>query len=98
MTQPDELTAVCQGAVCGGVVMVGAWLGVWRTKLGWPQRLLRFRLWFLAFFRLDLNVVCEMSRGRDLYNDYHDYPDTEDGVPWHMTELKCNRCGKGFCI
>lgn len=58
----------------------------------------RLRLWFLAFFRLDLNVVCEMSRGRGFYDDYHDYPDSEDGIPWHMTELKCKRCGKEFCI
>lgn len=56
-------------------------------------------LWkrFKAFFRLDLAAVCEMSAvpgGRD----YHDFPDDEQGEPWHFIELKCSRCGKGFYL
>lgn len=58
----------------------------------------RLRLWFLAFFRLDMEAVCEMSRGRGLYDDYHDYPDTDARYPWHMAELRCKRCGKKFSI
>lgn len=58
----------------------------------------RLRLWFLAFFRFDLDAVCEMSRDLDGWSDYHDYPDTEYGVPWHMAELTCKRCGKRFYI
>ena len=60
----------------------------------------RLRLWLLAFFRLDLNAVCEMSRGLGLYDDFHDYPDADrpDLIPWHFTELTCKRCGKRFCI
>jgi hypothetical protein len=39
--------------------------------------------------------VCEYSRERGLV-DYHDYPDDIDGVPCHMVELECKRCGKRF--
>jgi hypothetical protein len=58
----------------------------------------RLRLWLLAFFRLDLDAVCEMSRGKGEYDDFHDYPDSIDGVPWHMATLTCKRCGKRFSI
>jgi hypothetical protein len=54
--------------------------------------------WILARFRLDLQVVCEMSAGRGLLDDFHDYPDSEHGEPWHFVELKCVRCGKLFYI
>lgn len=49
----------------------------------------------IAFFRLNLTIVCEESRGD---RDYHDYPDDELGEPWHMIPLKCKRCGKEFMI
>jgi hypothetical protein len=55
-------------------------------------------LWFLALFRLSPSAVCRMSQGRGLYNDYHDYPDSEEGLPWHFTVLTCKRCGKTFTI
>ncbi len=54
--------------------------------------------WFLARFRLDLNVVCEESAGRGPHEDYHDYPDDECGEPYHFIALKCQRCGKEFTI
>ena len=57
----------------------------------------RFLKWIGARFRLDLDAVCELSRGRGL-NDYHDYPDSEHGEPWHFVTLKCKRCGKEFTI
>lgn len=53
--------------------------------------------WFLARFRLDLDVVCDMSLGMGLV-DYHDYPDSFDGEPDHFTTLTCRRCGKEFTI
>jgi hypothetical protein len=53
--------------------------------------------WFLAFFRLSPSAVCEMSIGRGLYDDYHDYPDA-DGYPEHMIVKECRRCGKRFYI
>lgn len=58
------------------------------------------RYWrlFLAYFRFDLSAVCEMSRGRGEYDDFHDYPDDEYGLPWHFMELRCKRCGKSFRI
>lgn len=58
------------------------------------------KLWqlFLAYFRLSDKAVCEQSKGKGPYDCYHDYPDTEDGEPWHMIEVKCKRCGKGFYI
>lgn len=53
--------------------------------------------WFLARFRLDAAAVCEMSAGKGLA-DYHDYPDSEHGLPMHFCTLKCKRCGKEFVI
>lgn len=54
-----------------------------------------------AFFRLDLALVCELSRGMGNF-DYHDYPDDypDDiiGEPWHFGYLTCKRCGKKFTI
>lgn len=61
-------------------------------------RLRRWWRWVLARYRLDLAAVCEMSLGRGLFDDFHDYPDDEAGQPWHMVELKCKRCGKTFYI
>ncbi len=58
------------------------------------------RIWklFLARFRLSESAICEMSIGKDLFNDYHDYPDDIHGLPWHFCELTCKRCGKKFVI
>ena len=57
------------------------------------------QLWrrFLAFSRLSLGLVCEMSRGMG-HVDYHDYPDSIEGEPWHFCLLTCKRCGKQFTI
>lgn len=55
-------------------------------------------LWFLAYFRLNNKAICEMSKGRGLYNDYHDYPDDEVGQPFHFIKMKCKRCGKEFIM
>lgn len=53
---------------------------------------------FLAYWRLDLDMVCEMSRGRLPEADYHDYPDSLLGEPIHMYVHHCRRCGKAFTI
>lgn len=58
----------------------------------------RIWLWFLARFRLSDEAVCEMSKGRGLFDDFHDYPDDEAGEPCHFAILKCKRCGKEFYI
>lgn len=58
----------------------------------------RLWLWFLAFWRLSDSAVCEMSKGRDAYHDFHDYPDDVIGEPFHMILLTCKRCGKQFFI
>ncbi len=49
-----------------------------------------------ARLRLDLQLVCELSKGD---RDYHDAPDDEYGF-WmcHMTTLTCVRCGKEFTV
>lgn len=60
----------------------------------WWARLWR---WALAYFHLNLKVVCEESASMGVA-DYHDYTDTEDGQPCHMTTLRCKRCGKHFII
>lgn len=56
-------------------------------------------LWFLARFRLSESAVCEMSKGRGLHDDFHNYPDsTNGGLPWLFYEHECKRCGKKFTI
>lgn len=55
----------------------------------------RLWLWFLARFRLSDRAVCKLSEGKGLV-DYHDYPDSIEGEPWHFYELTCKRCGKRF--
>lgn len=54
--------------------------------------------WFLAFFHLDSAAVCEMSKGRQAWNDFHDYDDSTFGMPDHFIPLTCKRCGKVFTI
>lgn len=54
--------------------------------------------WFLAYFRLSDAAVCEMSRGRARDRDYHDWPDSDLGAPWHEANHHCTRCGKAFTI
>ncbi len=54
--------------------------------------------WFLARFRLSQSAVCEMSRGRGLFNDFHDHDDTKEKQPWHFVTLTCERCGKEFIL
>lgn len=55
------------------------------------------RAWMLALarLRLDRRAVCIMSQGRGLI-DFHDYPDTASGEPFHMATDVCKRCGKEF--
>lgn len=48
-----------------------------------------------AFFRWDLESVCRHSTGAV---DYHDYPDSEEGVPRYFWTYTCKRCGKKFEI
>ena len=57
-----------------------------------------FWLLFLANMRFDKQVVCQMSVGRGLYDDYHDYPDSDDDAPMHFHTYTCRRCGKEFGI
>ncbi len=58
----------------------------------------RLWYWFLARFRLSKWAVCEMSKGRGLFTDFHDYPDSKEKQPWHFVTMKCERCGKEFII
>lgn len=58
----------------------------------------RFWRWFLAYWRLDKRAVCEMSVGRNMFNDYHDYWDADPAIPTHFHILHCRRCGKPFVI
>ena len=52
----------------------------------------------LARLRWSQRAICEESQGRGLYDDFHDYPDTVHGEPWHFTDLTCRHCGKQFRI
>lgn len=54
--------------------------------------------WVQARFRLDLDAVCELSRGRGHHDDFHDYPDDIVGTPCHFVVMTCKRCGKNFCM
>lgn len=54
--------------------------------------------WLLAYFRLSNSAVCEMSVGKGLGDDFHDWPDGVANYPWHMHTHRCRRCGKEFEI
>ena len=58
------------------------------------------RAWrlFLAYYRIDMAAVCEMSAGRLPELDFHNWKDSTDGAPWHMHLHTCRRCGKKFTI
>lgn len=64
---------------------------LWKFRLALPIH------WFLAFFRLNDDAVCYMSRTLG-YIDYHDYPDDIWGEPSHIGLLVCKRCKKRFTI
>ena len=53
---------------------------------------------FKAYWRIDLDLVCQMSRGLPPDRDFHDYPDSLLGEPWHFYTHTCRRCGKTFII
>lgn len=59
----------------------------------------KYSLWqrFKATFRLDLDLVCELS-GDERFGDYHDYKDGDPPVPMHFYVYRCVRCGKAFMI
>lgn len=62
------------------------------------RQTLRWLCWFLARYRLDLEMVCTMSKGRPMEADFHDYQDGLFGTPDHFTVHVCRRCGKMFTI
>ncbi len=51
----------------------------------------------VARFRLRKRIVCEESASMGVI-DFHDYTDTKEKEPWHMTLHTCERCGKRFFI
>ena len=51
----------------------------------------------MAQLRLSDQAVCEESADMGTC-DFHDYPDSIEGEPWHMVLLTCKRCGKQFYI
>lgn len=53
---------------------------------------------FKAYWRLDLGLVCELSRGLPMHADYHDYPDSLTSRPLHAYVHTCRRCGKRFTV
>lgn len=55
------------------------------------------RTWkrFLAWAHLDLNAVCEESRGMPL-DDYHSHEDDPQGHAFHLGLMQCERCNKYF--
>lgn len=52
-------------------------------------------MYFLAWTRLSKKAVCEMSKTGI---EFHDYPDSEEGVPIHFHTYRCVRCNKAFMI
>lgn len=54
--------------------------------------------WLLAYFRLSETQICEQSKGRGEYDDYHDYPDDVENwdYPPFFHQMTCKRCGKKF--
>ncbi len=65
-----------------------------------PKRTMMARWWkfFLALTRLSSEAVCEMSAGRGLNNDFHNYRDSIVGQPGNGYAHTCERCGKPFVI
>jgi hypothetical protein len=65
-----------------------------------PKRTMMARWWkfFLALTRLSSEAVCEMSAGRGLNNDFHNYRDSIVGQPGNGYTHTCERCGKPFVI
>lgn len=59
-----------------------------------------WRLWrrFLASTRASDSAICEMSQGRGLFDDFHDYHDADPALPLHFHIHSCRRCQKQFCI
>jgi len=63
------------------------------------RRLSRLGLWFLAYYRLNNQAVCEMSKNAPLWGGYHDYSDgSQVTEPYHFFTYACRRCGKRFLI
>jgi hypothetical protein len=56
----------------------------------------RWWKFFLALTRLSSEAVCEMSAGRGLNNDFHNYRDSVVGQPGSGYTHTCERCGKPF--
>ncbi len=86
-----ELTGL--GFSCTGVCPICGGLG--RKRIRGLRRLWK---WLLARFRLSPKAVCEMSAGRDVWDDFHDYPDDAIPYPAHFVTLRCKRCGKKFTM
>lgn len=55
-------------------------------------------LYWLARLRLSQHAICVMSADRGCDDDFHDYPDTVDGEPFHFVTMKCRHCGKEFTL
>ena len=53
--------------------------------------------YLMAFFRLNQKYICKMSKDVGPY-DFHDYPDSSEGQPYHFELLSCKYCGKKFYI
>lgn len=58
----------------------------------------RWWKFFLAWTRLSSEAVCEMSTGRGLNDDFHNYRDSSVGQPGNGYTHTCERCGKRFVI
>lgn len=65
------------------------------TILSWLR--LKWKL-FLASTHLSNGAVCEMSADLGMAEDFHDWIDSEEGLPVHFVKLRCKRCGKLFII
>ena len=59
---------------------------------------MRIVKWFLAVWHISDKAVCEMSVGKSLWSDFHDYTDADVKVPMHFYRYTCERCGKEFVI
>jgi hypothetical protein len=69
-----------------------------KELLGEEDMMARWWKFFLALTRLSSEAVCEMSAGRGLNNDFHNYRDSIVGQPGNGYTHTCERCGKPFVI
>jgi hypothetical protein len=54
--------------------------------------------WILAILHTNQWAVCELSKGKTMFSDFHDYQDDVDEQTSHFAIMTCKHCGKKFMV